>query len=262
MGVGRRFVLLLPLLSLMAVPLHADEQHPPSQPPAVSETPAPAANDAVPTPANPKEAPPPSVKEMAAPPAKEASPPPAKEAAPPAAKEPAPPPSVTIIGAQDAHGVLGRDVRSSTDQDMGHIVDVIVDRSGMVRAAVIDFGGFLGVGTRKIAVDWRALRFAADGGKERKLSVALTRNQVRVSPEYKAGEPIVVLGPASPAAPGSEGEQAATAAAPAAQPAPAAVSPPATPATTPASPAVAPQPAPTGAAPTTAASPPEKAPDK
>jgi hypothetical protein len=153
-------------------------------------------------------------------------------------------------------------VRSAGGDELGRVIDIIIDKDGHPRAAIIDFGGFLGVGTRKIAVDWRALRFAADGGKERKLSVALTRNQVRVSPEYKAGEPIVVLGPASPAAPGSEGEQAATAAAPAAQPAPAAVSPPATPATTPASPAVAPQPAPTGAAPTTAASPPEKAPDK
>jgi len=60
-------------------------------------------------------------------------------------KEPAPPPSVTVIGARDAHGVLGRDVRSAADENMGRIVDVIVDRGGQVRAAVIDFGGFLGV---------------------------------------------------------------------------------------------------------------------
>ena len=45
------------------------------------------------------------------------------------------------------------------NEDMGHIVDVIVDRSGTVRAAVIDFGGFLGVGSRKIVVDWNALHF-------------------------------------------------------------------------------------------------------
>ena len=32
-----------------------------------------------------------------------------------------------MIGAREAHGVLGRDVRSPTDEDMGHIVDVIVD---------------------------------------------------------------------------------------------------------------------------------------
>jgi hypothetical protein len=53
------------------------------------------------------------------------------EAAP---KEAVPPPSITIIGAADAHGVLGRDVRSPTDEDMGRIVDVIVDRAGLVRA--------------------------------------------------------------------------------------------------------------------------------
>ncbi|HEU0081687.1 MAG TPA: PRC-barrel domain-containing protein, partial [Bradyrhizobium sp.] len=80
-------------------------------------------------------------------------------ASPQPLKEAAPPPSVTIIGARDAHGVLGRDVRSPADEDMGRIVDVIVDRGGQVRAAVIDFGGFLGVGSRKIVVDWNALHF-------------------------------------------------------------------------------------------------------
>jgi hypothetical protein len=38
-------------------------------------------------------------------------------------------PSVTIIGAVDAHGMLGRDVRSPTDEDTGRIVGVIVDRA-------------------------------------------------------------------------------------------------------------------------------------
>ncbi len=84
-----------------------------------------------------------------------------------APKEPAPPPSVTIIGARDAHGVLGRDVRSPANEDMGRIVDVIVDRGGTVRAAVIDFGGFLGVGSRKIVVDWNALHFGTHRQQER-----------------------------------------------------------------------------------------------
>ena len=53
---------------------------------------------------------------------------------------------------------LGKEVRSSADENMGRIVDVIVDRDGRVRAAVIDFGGFLGVGSRKIVVDWNALQ--------------------------------------------------------------------------------------------------------
>jgi len=115
-------------------------------------------------------------------------------ASPQSPKEPAPPPSVTIIGARDAHGVLGRDVRSAADEAMGRIVDVIVDRGGQVRAAVIDFGGFLGVGSRKIVVDWNALHFGRIANKRDSITLELTKEQVTAAPEYKEDTPIVVLG--------------------------------------------------------------------
>jgi hypothetical protein len=114
----------------------------------------------------------------------------------PAAPEAAPPPSVTIIAPREAHGVLGRDVRSPTNEDMGHIVDVIVDRAGVVRAAVIDFGGFLGVGSRKIVVDWNALHFGGVADKSDSITLELTKAQVAAAPEYKEDKPIVVLGAA------------------------------------------------------------------
>lgn len=135
--------------------------------------------------------------ESAAPPAAANPPPPAQQpnVTPPATpKPPAPPASVTIIGAKEAHGVLGRDVRSAKNEDMGHIVDVIVDRSGTVRAAIIDFGGFLGVGSRKIAVDWNALRFGRVADKSDAITLELTKDQVKAAPEYKEDTPIVVLG--------------------------------------------------------------------
>ena len=111
-------------------------------------------------------------------------------------KEPAPPPSVTVIGARDAHGVLGRDVRSAADEAMGRIVDVIVDRGGQVRAAVIDFGGFLGVGSRKIVVDWNALHFGRIANKRDSITLELTKEQVTAAPEYKEDAPLIVLGAA------------------------------------------------------------------
>jgi hypothetical protein len=171
MGVVPRFVLLLPLLLLTAAPLQADEQAstPPQQSAPATQAPAPAAKEVAPVP---------------------------KQTPAPLAKEPAPPPSVTIIGAQDAHGVLGREVRSTTDQDMGRIVDVIVDRAGMVRAAVIDFGGFLGVGSRKIVVDWDALHFGRVANKGDSITLELTKEQVTAAPEYQEDKPIVVLGAA------------------------------------------------------------------
>ena len=121
----------------------------------------------------------------------------AKETEPPAAaKEPSPPPSVTVIAPREAHGVLGRDVRSPADEDMGRIVDVIVDRTGTVRAAVIDFGGFLGVGSRKIVVDWSALHFGHVADKKDNITLELNKAQVAAAPEYKEDTPIVVLGAA------------------------------------------------------------------
>ena len=117
-------------------------------------------------------------------------------AKPDGAREPAPPPSVTVIGAKDAHGILGRDVRGAANEDMGRIIDVIVDREGTVRAAVIDFGGFLGVGSRKIVVDWNALRFSGVASKSDSVTLELTKEQVNAAPEFKEGTPLIVLGAA------------------------------------------------------------------
>ena len=102
--------------------------------------------------------------------------------------------SVTVLGSWQAQGVLGRDVRSTAGENMGRIVDVIVDRTGRVRAAIIDFGGFLGVGSRRIAVDWNAFRFRPDSAKRDVITLELTRDQVKAAPEYKDKQPVVVLG--------------------------------------------------------------------
>jgi hypothetical protein len=98
----------------------------------------------------------------------------------------------TVVGGEELESVLGIDALSSAGENMGRIVDIIVDRTGQVRAALIDFGGFLGVGSRKIAVDWRSLHF--DPKKPGDVIVNLTKDQLRVAPVYKTGEPVVVIG--------------------------------------------------------------------
>jgi PRC-barrel domain len=114
----------------------------------------------------------------------------------PATPAPTPPASVTILNDHEVQGILGRDVESTTaNENMGRIVDVLVDRSGQVRAAIIDFGGFLGVGSRKIAVDWNALHFPQPAKPDAHITLDLTRDQVKAAPEYQEGKPVVVLGP-------------------------------------------------------------------
>jgi hypothetical protein len=94
----------------------------------------------------------------------------------------------------DAQAILGKSVRSSAGEDMGRLVDVLVDRDGQPRAAIIDFGGFLGVGSRKIAVDWTVLKFMRDDKKQNVVTVELAKDQVKAAPEFKEGSAVVILG--------------------------------------------------------------------
>lgn len=123
----------------------------------------------------------------------------AKDHVPSATAQPPPaptaaPPEVTVLNRHEVEGILGREVRSPTNENMGRIVDVLVDGTGQVRAAIIDFGGFLGVGSRKIAVDWSALHFPPPDKPSTPITLELTRDQVAAAPEYLEGKPVVVLG--------------------------------------------------------------------
>jgi hypothetical protein len=117
----------------------------------------------------------------------------ADPAAPQATVPPGTPPSAKVFDKSYVQGVLGKDVRGATGEDMGRIVDVVVDGAGEPRAAIIDFGGFLGVGSRKIAVDWNALHFSPSD-KPSEVILDSSRHQVKAAPEYGDKKPVVVLG--------------------------------------------------------------------
>lgn len=98
----------------------------------------------------------------------------------------------SVISQSRLDSVLGREVRTRVEEDVGRIVDILADRQSRVQAAVIEFGGFLGIGTRKIAVDWSAISFENDG-KRTIVIVDLSRDQLRLAPEYKPNEqPMIV----------------------------------------------------------------------
>ena len=129
--------------------------------------------------------------------------------------------------------ILGKKVQSPKGDDLGRVVDVLADSGGRVRVAIIDFGGFLGVGDRKIAVDWPLLRFNPDRS-DPSLLLTVTREKLKAAPEYKDDpRPKTLMVPEPAAAP------AAAPAAPATAPATAPPAPTA-PTTAPAAPAAAP----------------------
>jgi PRC-barrel domain len=133
-------------------------------------------------------------------------------APPPGAKQPAPPPEVQLpapppetkqpappvvaaeqVAPAELTGLLGHAVVGAKDAELGRIVDLLVDGQGRVRAVVIDVGGFMGVGSRKVAVAWAALRFA-EQKQGPVISIAIPPDRIKSWADYIAGRPVAILG--------------------------------------------------------------------
>ena len=91
------------------------------------------------------------------------------------APAPAPEPTVAILG----EPVVGLDGKA-----LGRLIDVMIDASGAPQAAAIDFGGFIGIGSRKIVVPWNALHFAPQAAN-RTITLDMSADQIKAAPEYK-----------------------------------------------------------------------------
>lgn len=78
--------------------------------------------------------------------------------------------------------VQGTAVYSSAGDKLGSIDDLMIDkRSGLVRYAVLEFGGFLGVGSDRYPVPWNMLKY--DTVKEGYV-VPLGQEQLDKAPRY------------------------------------------------------------------------------
>ena len=113
------------------------------------------------------------------------------------------PPAKTLkpIAPDEAVGILGKKVHGPAGEDMGMIVDVLVDDEGKPRAAVIDLGGFLGVGSRKIATDWQLLQFRP-GDRTQPVLLSMGKEELGAAPEYKLSiYPTEIVAPPSPPPP-------------------------------------------------------------
>src|SRR3984957_14176529 len=106
-------------------------------------------------------------------------------------------PELRQIPTAAAATVLGRRGSDHGGQEIGRVVDLLVDGFGHPVAAVLDVGGYMGLGSRKVAVYWSRLSFPIAGYNSR-MTVDLDGNTIAAAPEFKGGgEDIKILtGPA------------------------------------------------------------------
>ncbi len=117
--------------------------------------------------------------------------PPAKTK-PPKKQTPKPGPGANDAGANAANlqtttlplfSLIDRNVVGQENRQIGHVVDVLVNAKGEPAALVVDVGGFLGMGNRRIAIGWE--RFVLAGRKSgAALRIPFSDAQIKSAPAY------------------------------------------------------------------------------
>lgn len=67
---------------------------------------------------------------------------------------------VSYTGTWRASKVVGLNVYNDQNENVGSIHDLLMDKSGNVKAAVLSVGGFLGLGSRYVAIAYDKLKFS------------------------------------------------------------------------------------------------------
>ena len=89
-------------------------------------------------------------------------------------------------------GLIDRSVTGRQKREIGHVVDVLVDVKGQPAALVVDVGGFMGMGNRRIAIGWE--RFALSGRKAGDaLQIPFSDAQIKAAPAYDGSHVVTVV---------------------------------------------------------------------
>ena len=93
--------------------------------------------------------------------------------------------------------LMGKRLFGPGGEELGRVVDLVADAEGRPLAVVVDVGGFMGLGSRRVALAWRLLRFHPEADMVR-MSVEIAPDEVTAAPEYKPGDPATIFDPSSP----------------------------------------------------------------
>ena len=82
--------------------------------------------------------------------------------------------------------LIGTEVKNRrTDESIGEVSKLVLDKDGKVVAAVVSVGGILGLGERDVAIEWNQIEREFDGD-EVTLSVDLIEGSLDNAPEYES----------------------------------------------------------------------------
>jgi len=92
---------------------------------------------------------------------------------------------VNADGTLNASKLIGLDVQSPEDKKVGDIGEVVLDKAGEVQGVVVDVGGFLGIATHPVLLEWKDVTLTSQDGKDRAV-VSLNKEKLEQMPAYQS----------------------------------------------------------------------------
>ncbi|WP_370162018.1 PRC-barrel domain-containing protein [Limimaricola soesokkakensis] len=85
--------------------------------------------------------------------------------------------------------LTGATVYGADDDNIGEIEDLVASDSGEITEAVIGVGGFLGIGEKKVAVNFEDLQILTnEDGSDIRVYISATEDELKALPAYEAPE--------------------------------------------------------------------------
>jgi sporulation protein YlmC with PRC-barrel domain len=85
-----------------------------------------------------------------------------------------------------ASSLMGQEIYGPDEESIGEVSDLVLQEDGETRAALIDVGGFLGVGEKEVAIPFDQIEVQpGENGEEPRLTVALTREELEQFPAWE-----------------------------------------------------------------------------
>lgn len=85
-----------------------------------------------------------------------------------------------------AERLEGATVYDSTDASIGDVSELVLDANGQITNAIVDVGGFLGIGAKPVSLTLEQLQILQeDGGDDIRVYVPMTKEQLEGLPTYE-----------------------------------------------------------------------------
>ena len=83
--------------------------------------------------------------------------------------------------------LIGTSIQNKANESIGAIADIVLDDNNKIKSYIVSVGGFLGIGTKYVAIDPSVVQMSTDKDDKTKTTILIDtdKDQLKAAPEYR-----------------------------------------------------------------------------